>query len=284
MARHGALAESHDKCDRLLDGLNPGALNPGALLGRGGICEVRLATTVDGERVAVKLPRADGVNRAAAQALIRREFRFLRKFSHPNVVNVLALARMRCDASPTSSDLGIAMEYVGGGDLVSLAGFPPRHWVPVAVGIAGALDYLHGVGVVHGDIKPRNVLLRDGDVPCLIDFALAARIGGPAPEGGGTAAYQRRRPAGKAEVDDDVHAFAVMVYELWTGTLPFGRNPLPEAHKRWRGVPERGSTPGVQGLGQVAAAVSGVLGTDQAARARRIGPLRHALESVVIDD
>ena len=248
------------------------------------MCEIRLATTDDGERVAVKLPRADGVNRDAARTLIRREFGFLREISHPNVVAVLALARMPCEPSRAEPDFGIVMEYIDGGDLVSLAGSPPRHWVPVAARIAAALDYLHGAGFLHGDIKPRNVLLRREDVPCLIDFALAARIGGPVPRGGGTAAYQRRSPGGVAELADDVYAFAVMVCELWTGALPFGRNPPHGACGGWRGMPERGPAPGVRGLGQVGAAVSHLLETTHAARTLGIGPLRHALESVVIDE
>ncbi len=278
MRRHGALTTNIGERSGL-DGLKLGVL-----LGQGGMCEVRLATTATGERVAVKFPRSDGVNRAAARALVRREFRFLNEFSHPNVVAVLALARLPFRAALPEPEFGIVMEYVGGGDLVSLAGSPPRHWVPVSARIARALDCLHGAGVVHGDIKPRNVLVRDGDVPCLIDFALSVRIGCAAPKGGGTPAYQRRRPVGEAESAADVHAFAVMVYELWTGRLPFGNNRLPRSRERWRGMPECDPTPGVHGLEQVAAAVSDVIETNRIAQDSGVRPLRHALESVVIEE
>ena len=98
--------------------------------------------------------------------------------------------------------------------------------MPVAAQLASALRYLHAAGVVHRDIKARNVLLRSGDVPCLIDFSLAASIDERTPLSGGTAAYQSasRRLGGPANIADDVHAFAVLVYELWSGALPFGRD------------------------------------------------------------
>ena len=147
------------------------------------------ATTAGGRRVAVKLPCADAP--PAASALIRREFEFLSAISHPGVVAVSGLVRIPRQTPTAGHDPGIVMEYLGGGDLVSLTGSSPWRWVPVAARVARAVDDLHGAGIVHRDLKPRNVLLGSGDVPRLIDFALAARIGGAAPRGGGTAAYQR---------------------------------------------------------------------------------------------
>ena len=287
-----------------------GELTLGALLGQGGMSQVRQAATAEGRRVAIKFPRTDVVNRAAARALVRRELKFLDRLSHPNVVSVLGrvdaepgLARgphppSTAAADPLAVDVrtpssrrdrvpagtpGIVMEYVGGGDLVSLAGAPPRRWLPVAAQIAGTLEYLHGVGIVHRDVKPRNVLLRPGDVPCLIDFALAAQVGGPALSGGGTAAYQGNGWGGAAALSDDVYAFAVLVYELWTGALPFGDRPLPRAREEWRGFPECGAYPGVRGFGHLAAVLSEVLGRGRSVPDGGIGPLRHALESVVVE-
>lgn len=260
-----------------------GGLTLGAMLGRGGMSQVHRAITAGGHRVAIKLPRADQANRAAARALVRREFGFLDRLSHTNIVSVIGLARVSDASSAPFSELGIVMEYVGGGDLVSLAGASPRRWLPVATQIARAVDYIHQAGIVHRDLKPRNVLLRRGDVPCLLDFALAAHIDGPAPKGGGTAAYQRSVARGDAVVADDLYAFAVMLYELWIGALPFGRNPKPRARKNWRGFPEFGPTPGVSGLRHLAGVLSDVLGQRRSALSGGIGPLRHALESVVVE-
>ncbi len=263
--------------DRTLEGLSLGAL-----LGQGGMSRVHEATAADGKRVAVKLPCADAP--PAAGALIRREFDFLGAMSHPNVVAVSGLVGIPRPAPSADHDPGIVMEYVGGGDLVSLSGSSPRRWVPLASQVARAVDDLHCAGIVHRDLKPRNVLLGPGDVPRLIDFALAARIGGAAPRGGGTAAYQRGGKFEAAEVADDVYALAVLVHELWFGALPFGRYPTPQARSNWRGISEPGPTPGIRGLRRLAGILADVLAQHPAALSAGIPPLRHALESVVLND
>ena len=187
---------------------------------------------------------------------------------------------------------GMVMEYLEGGDLVSLAAAPPRCWVPVARQVARAVDHLHCNGIVHRDLKPRNILLRSDDAPCLIDFALAARVGAPTPAGGGTAAYRRRTATGEAgatgEADatdeacvaDDVYALAVVVYELWTGALPYGQNPTRSNGARRREFPELRPVPGVRGLNHLADVLSDILNERDSALDSGIRPLRHALESV----
>ena len=137
------------------------------------------ATTGGGTPVAVKVSNPAVVDPVAARALIQREYAFLSALSHRNIVSVLGLAEI--DHADAGKGPGIVMEYVSGGDLVSLAGSKTGHWLPVAVQLAEALVYLHAAGFVHRDIKARNVLLRSGDVPCLIDFSLAASIGDRVP-------------------------------------------------------------------------------------------------------
>ena len=258
-------------------------LNLGGPLGQGGMSRVREATTAEGRRVAVKYPRLDGASHAAARALVHREFGFLHGISHPNVVAVFGLARMPDLPDAPAAGLGMVMEYLGGGDLVSMAGAPPRCWAPVAAQVARAVDHLHGTGIVHRDLKPRNVLLRSEDAPCLIDFALAAHIGGPTPRGGGTAAYRRRASADEADVADDVYALAVLVYELWIGALPFDKHPTPSNAESRRQFPELRPVPGVRGLNHLADVLSDILNQRESALTAGIRPLRHALESVVLN-
>ena len=263
--------------DRFLKGLTLG--EP---LGRGGMSRVLAAATADGQRVAVKFPRLDGdAGATAVRALVHREFGFLSEISHPNVVNALGLVRIPMGRDETMSGPGMVMEYLDGGDLVSMAGCPPRIWVPVAARIARAVDHLHRLGIVHRDLKPRNILMRSGDMPCLIDFALAARIGGPAPRGGGTAAYRHRTSTDEVDVADDIYALAVLVYELWLGTLPFGRHPTLLNGKHRRSFPELRPVPGVRSMRYLAEVLSGILNQREAALSAGVGPLRHALESVV---
>ena len=279
VAKRFSMRASNRTSDRFLKGLTLG--EP---LGRGGMSRVREAATADGRRVAIKFPRRNGdAGHAAGRALVHREFGFLSEISHPNVVKALGLVRIANGRDESVSGLGMVMEYLDGGDLVSLAGGPPRIWAPVATRIACALDHLHRSGIVHRDLKPRNVLLRSGDMPCLIDFALAARIGGPAPRGGGTAAYRRRVSVDGADVTDDVYALAVLVYELWVGDLPFGRNSRLSNGENRREFSALRPVPGMRGLTDVAEVVCDILNERDAALTRGIEPLRHALESVVVE-
>ena len=261
--------------DRFLKGLTLGGS-----LGRGGMSRIRTAASADGRRFAVKFPNLNGgAGRAASRALLHREFGYLSEISHPNVVKAYGLVRVPDGRDEFASGLGMVMEYLDGGDLVSLAGGPPRIWVPVATRIVRAVDHLHRSGIVHRDLKPRNILMRSGRMPCLIDFALAARTGGVAPRGGGTAAYQRGAGFEEADPADDVYALAVLVHELWFGALPFGRRPTPGVRSKWRGIPEPGPTPGVRGLRRLAGILADVLAQRRAALSAGIRPLRHALES-----
>jgi serine/threonine protein kinase len=134
---------------------------------------------------------------------------------------------------------------------------------------------MHASGILHRDIKVRNVLLRPGDEPCLIDFSLAVAVGTRALQGGGTAGYQsvNQRQGGSPTVGDDVHSFAALIYELWTGTLPFSRNPSLE-------MLESG---GIEGLKSLADLVSKALRPTTKEPYEDISPFADALELASIE-
>ena len=103
--------------------------------------------------------------------------------------------------------------------------------VRLATDLADALAYAHRQNVIHGDIKPSNVLLAPDGTPLLIDFNLSRdrqRIGGPV---GGTLAYMAPEQLqtlidNDAELHDsaepatDIYSFGVLLYELLTGSPP----------------------------------------------------------------
>ena len=99
----------------------------------------------------------------------------------------------------------------------------------VIAGLAEALAFLHGRGVIHRDVKPSNVLVVDG-VAKLLDFGLALeqhrQDGELAPEGRivGTAAYLAPEYLDRLQVSPalDVYALGVLAFELVTGAPPFG--------------------------------------------------------------
>lgn len=188
-------------------------------IAHGPVAQVWRALNVRGDACIVKFPIEGLAEHRGAARLIEREWALLKLASQPGVVTALGLV-------DTDTGPGLVTEFLPGGDLVSLAGSDARHWAAAASDVATTLQALHGRGLVHRDLKLRNVLFDAGGRATLIDFALASRIGARS-IGGGTAAYRRPGQRGNdaARPDEDVYAFAAVTYELLRGALPFGREP-----------------------------------------------------------
>jgi serine/threonine protein kinase len=186
-------------------------------LGVGRATEVWSALDAAGGEWALKRPRP-GVADPATRDALAREYALLSLIEHPHV---LAVERLIDDG-----DVALVSERLGGGDLVTLSGAAPRHWLEALADLADALEQVHAQGYVHRDVKARNVMFDRANRVRLIDFASAVPTGTPRSSGGTTAAH---RPSwagsGTASPGDDVYAFAVLGYELLTGRLPFGVEP-----------------------------------------------------------
>ncbi len=115
-------------------------------LGRGGMGEAWLARDAErGEEVVAKVvPPGAPPERVA---LLRREARLVRKLAHPRIVPVYGFR---------SGERGSALtlRHMPGGDAGKKRGSPPIEVVRLARDVAEALEYLHGLGVVHRDVKP----------------------------------------------------------------------------------------------------------------------------------
>ncbi len=151
-------------------------------------------------------------------AVIEHESRVLAGLSHPHIVRCERL--VQGEPGPV-----LVMEYLDGGDLVSLAGAAPAHWLEALAAVVDGLAHVHAKGFVHRDLKARNVLLAGDDSVRLIDFGSALRIGSPWTAGGTTVVAPDRGTVPVAAADD-VHALAALVHELIHGAPPGrGRSP-----------------------------------------------------------
>ena len=112
--------------------------------------------------------------------------------------------------------------------------------------VARALDALHEAGIVHGDIKPSNVLVHREDHAYLVDFGVARRSEYADARTnelvGGTPAYAAPETAdGVPNPASDLYALGCVVFELLTGERPFGSGDAARAGRppRHRPAPTR---------------------------------------------
>jgi serine/threonine protein kinase len=212
--------------------LAPGLL-AWALLGDGRRCETWLAWDLGRWcPVAVKLPRP-GTSSARAVAALAQEAQVAASVAHPRIRRLL---ESRLD-QPLPH---LVFEYVEGPTLDdALATDGPFHPVDVlltGMQLAAALGHLHGLGLAHLDVKPGNVVLREGR-PVLIDLGLARPLG-EAPAGRhrrGSPPWMapeqvRRLPASPAM---DLFALGAVLFELATGTQAFEPRDHGPVGRRW---------------------------------------------------
>jgi hypothetical protein len=188
-------------------------------LGAGSSSVVWSATCVAlGDTVALKWPRSPAPE---ALAGLRREAGLLDAVDHPNVVRAY-------DVVEVGDGPVLVLEHAAGGSLadalVRRTRLPAAEVALVGAGIARGLEALHAAGVVHGDVKPSNVLLGDGGRPLLADLGAARRVGDAPGDGTVTASAPYLDPAvldGAAPDErSDVYAVGVTLHEALTGALP----------------------------------------------------------------
>ncbi|HEX9106827.1 MAG TPA: serine/threonine-protein kinase [Longimicrobiales bacterium] len=159
----------------------------------------------------------------SAAAALRREARILRNLRHPNIIR--SFGEGEHEGLPF-----LLMEYLDGPSLFDLLEKRPDRRLGVADGVRMAINigaglyHLHRHGWLHLDLKPANLLLREG-VPVLLDFDAARPIDPERRPSGrlGTAPYMApeqvlREPLGPTA---DVYGMGALLYEMVTGRWPF---------------------------------------------------------------
>ena len=157
------------------------------------------------------------------QAAIQDRYRRIVTIDHPAILPIYALETI-------DGIVYLVIRYVPGGDLgTRLAADGPLAVARVgrlAAGLAAGLDAAHAAGVVHGDVKPSNILLGEGGRVFLADFSpIAPGTRDPAGAGQvlGTIDYMAPEIATGGPVDGraDIYALGCVLFECLTGRVPF---------------------------------------------------------------
>lgn len=220
------------------------ALNAGAtfagyriirLLGSGGMGEVYLAEHPRlPRRDAVKILSPDVSADPAFRDRFHREADLAATLFHPHVVGVH-------DRGEHDGQLWISFDFVDGPDAAGLmrhrypAGMPPREALAVLSAVASALDYAHGRGLLHRDVKPANILLTEGSEAdrriLLADFGIARllnEISGLTATNMalGTVNYSAPEQLSDALIDHraDQYSLAATAFHLLTGSPPYSHS------------------------------------------------------------
>ncbi|MFE6920791.1 protein kinase [Nocardia sp. NPDC057663] len=199
------------------------------MLGQGGMGTVYLARHPRLDRLtALKLLNRDLFADERIRARFEREADLAAGLDHPGIVTVF-------DRGTEGEQLWISMQYVDGIDAATVdpMTLPPERAVQIIEGVADALDYAHGRGVLHRDVKPANILLArssggQGERVFLTDFGIArlrADSTHLTQQGMFTAtlAYASPEQMTGAELDhrSDQYSLACALYWLFTGVAPF---------------------------------------------------------------
>jgi eukaryotic-like serine/threonine-protein kinase len=203
-------------------------------IGRGGMGDVWLCDDPRLHRqVAIKtLPAQSQQDREFSQRF-EREAQASAALGHPHILPIYDYGEQ---PTPNGQVVTyIVMPYVSGGSLTErIAAYqtkqtlmPPQEAIAYLSQAAEAIDYAHAQGIIHRDIKPGNMLLRDDRWLLLTDFGIAHILSSAenltqTGVGIGTPEYMAPEQAeGRAEAASDIYSLAVLAYYLFTGRLPF---------------------------------------------------------------
>lgn len=264
----------------------------GPVLGEGGTCIVYDAVRVrDDRRVALKVLHARLAQDEQLRARFAREAAVLRRLEGPHICPVLEFGEASPDGVGPNSPY-MALEYIQGPSLRELlkqGPLPMDRAIDVLSQVCDAIEHAHSEGVIHRDLTPANVLLRDGRDVFVVDFGMAKMqvgVGSTRLTGEnmvvGTPEYMSPEQAKGDDLDprSDIYAAGVILYEMLTGSVPFSEETAVRtltAHLTMVPEPPRRRAPAREISPAMEAVILHALAKDAASRYAHAADLQKAL-------
>jgi len=208
-------------------------------LGQGGMADVYLAMdTVLNREVAIKILRGELSNDPVSLLRFQREANAASTINHPNIVEIY-------DVGEWQHKQYIVMEYVRGKTLKQLISYrgalEQKEAVAIMRQLVEATMIAHQNNIIHRDIKPQNVLVKDDGTIKITDFGIALAQDSiqltQTDSVMGSVHYLAPELARgeTASVQSDIYSLGIVLYELLTGEVPFhGDSPVQVAMKHMR--------------------------------------------------
>jgi len=206
-------------------------------LGRGAMGAVYKARDPNlGRAVAVKVILTANLTPQALEDYKKRFYREAEaagRMMHPGVVTIHDMGEDAASGQPF-----LVMEFIEGKPLEDLleaspSGLPLEQALEVGIQVAEALDYAHKRGVIHRDIKPANIMVTNDGRAKIADFGIAKMEGTQITQTGqliGTPAFMspEQFSGGSIDARSDLFSLGAVLYEMFTGMMPFGGQTVTE--------------------------------------------------------
>lgn len=192
---------------------------------RGKIAEIFAAVdSRTGKEVALKLLSSESLNDPTIRARYQREVQIIATLNHPAIVPVLEFGEYE-------NQLYVVMPWMTGGSLkqrLAEGALPLEEAFGILEQLAPALDAVHELGILHGDIKPSNILFDADGRAYLSDFGMVKLAEASLSPGvhvllGPPAYISPEQASGSSDLDgrSDVYMFGIVMFEMLAGQLPY---------------------------------------------------------------
>ena len=223
-------------------------------IGEGGMANVYLGQdTILDRKVAIKVLRGDLANDEKFIRRFQREALSASSLSHPNIVEMY-------DVGEDNGNYYIVMEYIEGKTLKQLlkkrGKLTTREAVDIMIQLADGISEAHDSYIIHRDIKPQNIMIKEDGKIKITDFGIAMALNSTQLTQtnsvmGSVHYLPPEQASGKGStIKSDIYSMGILFYELLTGVLPFKgdnaveialkhlKEPIPSVRKQNSSIPQ----------------------------------------------